>query len=87
LNLTTEYLLDIEDSVDNTDTMTEREIRLIKMFRKMNSGKQNCLFMTAEYFYENEEVNELHIKKCSNSEKGTTKTSRDESNSDENLLS
>ena len=52
LNLTTEYLLDNEDSVVREKSLSDTEIRLMRMFRKMNMDKQNCLIKTAEYFLE-----------------------------------
>lgn len=88
LNLTTEYLLEPENSAVHEDTMSEAEIRLIKMFRKMDSGKRSCLLMTAEYFIENEEKTGLYLKKNSSSNKAeTTKTSGETSETDENPLS
>lgn len=52
LNLTTEYLLDNEDSVVGEKSLSDTEIRLMRMFRKMSIDKQNCLMKTAEYFWE-----------------------------------
>lgn len=87
LNLTTEYLLNTEKSVVNEDSMSDVEIRLIKMFRKMDSGKRSCLLTTAEYFLGNEEKNELYLKKYNNNETETTKMGGGPSEEDENPLS
>lgn len=54
LNLTAEYLLDTEDSLVERNSLSESEVRLIKMFRKIDTDKQNCLLKTVEYFLEAE---------------------------------
>ncbi|MDY4029511.1 MAG: hypothetical protein SOY46_09690 [Butyrivibrio crossotus] len=87
LNLTTEYLLDTENSMVKTDTMSDIEIRLIKMFRKMSSGKQNCLIMTAEYFLETEDKKDMYSKKYNRNEEETMKTSGEPLKEYENPLS
>jgi transcriptional regulator with XRE-family HTH domain len=79
LNVTEDYLLEEKEMPFNRETLSSTEIRLVMMYRKLDKKRRKCLMETAEYF--------MYSIKNNNSEKETTKTSRDESNSDENLLS
>lgn len=63
LNLTPEYLLDVEDRVVNQHSLTESETRLLKMFRKLDIDKQQCLLKTTEIFLEAEGKQEFIEKK------------------------
>ena len=47
LNVTEEYLLEGEDDVNNT--ITGREIKLIKLFRSMGNEQQKCFMKNAEF--------------------------------------
>lgn len=53
LNVTEDYLLDTDNSNVNEATLSAEEIRLIKIYRKIDSKKRNCLLTTAELFLEN----------------------------------
>lgn len=50
LNLTTEYLLDIDEKEVSESSLSNDEIQLIKIYRKMDIERRNCLLSTAKYF-------------------------------------
>ncbi len=79
LDVTKEFLLNETDSLINIENITVSELRLIQMYRKMDSKQQKCIFETAECF--------MYSKKYNDNEMEATKTDGGSSEEDENPLS
>ena len=50
LNVTTEYLQDIEEREEKTYDITAAEMRIVEIYRKLDFGERECLLKTIEYF-------------------------------------
>jgi transcriptional regulator with XRE-family HTH domain len=77
LNVTAEYLQGIPEKQKSDMELNAVEVKLIRMFRKMGSGERKCMLQSAEYFANSSELRKYKVEI----------ESRNESNSDENLLS
>jgi transcriptional regulator with XRE-family HTH domain len=61
LNVTVEYLQGMPDKPKRDIELTDVEVRLIELFRKMGSGERKCMLQSAEYFANSSDLRKYRI--------------------------
>ncbi len=90
LNVTPEYLCGEPDNPLRKSELSDLELKMIELLRRMDTREQRCILETAEHFADLSDLkkrNELYSKKYNNNETETTKTGGGSSEEDEPPLS